>query len=504
MDLELDLESGDDGIDLALDGDGLGGEETVESTRGDSEDTAGALAKHRGLLLAAAAAVALLILVAAGGVTLAVFFAVSGDNDTGGDFSSHSSDSNSTSAQVTWSYGVVVDLGSSGSRGHVFQWTDARDVQQAPGSSPYWFIKVKPGVSSYAEAPEDAALSLVPVLDYCIEQLQSANATLEEVPIFLYATAGLRLVGEDAAEAVLEAIRSMVSNDYPFVFEDDWARVIDGSEEATFDWLSAQQLIILDPSLVDELTPEGGTLGLVDMGGASFEVSFEAEIVEGHEEEFSEVTVGGEEFSIYRHSYLPYGHNAAREGLQAQLFVGEGSNTTAPVVNPCFLEGYNETLALPSGEEVTYFGGGDALQCSAAVLQYFNMSAECLASSSCSIHGTFQAPLSGSYMGIDDLARVIRFFSLESSATPRQILDAASLYCARPWAAAQAAHAGQPDTGVDVAYYCFEGVYAAQVLASALHFDWDATDIVIADSLHGIELSWALGAMVYNYPLVAE
>jgi len=499
MDLELDLDTSDDGLDLALDGDGLGDEVAAET--GDEQAAQQSpLVAHRRALLAAAAVLAVLVLVAAATVGVAVFFVVDGgDSGEGGE-----SDSNDGGDGTAWSYGVVVDLGSSGSRGHVFQWTSGLDIQAAPGQQPFWYIKIKPGVSSYSDEPEEAALSLVPVLDYCLEHLESVNATVEEVPVFLYATAGLRLVGEEAADAVMEAIRTLVADAYPFRFDSpSWARVIDGAEEATFDWLSAQQLLQLDPSLAEEACVAEGTLGLVDMGGASFEIAFEAAAEEAHEEEYADVAVAGAEYSIYRHSYLGYGHNAAREGLQALLYREQAGEGEEYVISACFLDGYNETLALPEVGDVQYFGSGDAVQCAEAVVRYFDMEACAGAAEGCSIGGTFQPPLQGSFLGIDDLARVVRFYSLNSTATPRQIYDSAAVFCGRPWEAAQQAHAGDSDTGVDLAYYCFEGVYAAQVLVYALGFDWEATNLVIADTLHGVELSWALGAMVYNYPLLA-
>ena len=68
-------------------------------------------------------------------------------------------------------------------------------------------LQVKPGLSSFSAVPEGAA-------DSVQELLEAAKATVPEslvtrTPITLKATAGLRLLPSDQADAILKSVRRL-------------------------------------------------------------------------------------------------------------------------------------------------------------------------------------------------------------------------------------------------------------------------------------------------------
>ena len=98
-------------------------------------------------------------------------------------------------------YAILFDAGSSGTRLRIYQFlasgpslepSDVRELSASPD-------KAKPGISGLADNPSQ-------VEDYMTPLLESAKKTIPEdkqasTPIFLFATAGMRLVPEDQADA---------------------------------------------------------------------------------------------------------------------------------------------------------------------------------------------------------------------------------------------------------------------------------------------------------------
>lgn len=67
----------------------------------------------------------------------------------------------------------------------------------------------------------------------------------------------------------MASVRNYLSTT-PFKFQDKWARVISGEEEGVFGWITVNYL-------ASTLVPQGGTtLGALDLGGASTQITFVA------------------------------------------------------------------------------------------------------------------------------------------------------------------------------------------------------------------------------------
>lgn len=150
---------------------------------------------------------------------------------------------------------AVVDAGSSGTRLHVY----AYKVNERKGSvqiSALFEQKINPGISSLENQQA--------LVDQYLDALFTEK-TDESIPVFFYATAGMRMVKPQAQEALYDKISSW------FARQSDWRlldiRTIKGQEEGVFDWLAVHY----DRRLLGKYYY---LAGVMDMGGASVQVVF--------------------------------------------------------------------------------------------------------------------------------------------------------------------------------------------------------------------------------------
>ncbi len=94
---------------------------------------------------------------------------------------------------------------------------------------------------------------------------------------------------------------------------------------------------------------------------------------------------------------------------------------------------------------------------------------------------------------MDNLARVVNFYQLESSPPLIEIYNAASIYCATPWSDADGSHG--PLDSVLLENYCFEGMYAFLLLTEGFGLSPLSSQVTFAGELYGVDVSWAWGAM---------
>jgi len=136
---------------------------------------------------------------------------------------------------VGWEYAVVIDAGSTGSRVHVYRFYRHKEFPYASVELPDEVHKTTPGLSSYSFDPRTAANSLQPLLKFAKEEVPEDQRA--RTPLLLLATAGLRMLPDDAANRILEETRRALAGS-GFLFRDGWARVISGQHEGLYGWVS--------------------------------------------------------------------------------------------------------------------------------------------------------------------------------------------------------------------------------------------------------------------------
>ena len=223
----------------------------------------------------------------------------------------------------------VVDVGSTGSRLHVYTYDckhKEKDIHEV------WAKRITPGFASIS--------SKQPAIDNYLNQLFFDAP--KNIPIYFYATAGMRLLSYDEQKTYYNAV-------YDWFEHSDWslieAKTITGRDEGVFAWLAVNR----ERKNLSKNNDED--IGVMDMGGASVQIVMLARSSEGkNPDDLVHVEFEDQEVTLFVHSFLGLGGT-----LVSQQFLN----------NPaCFPEGY----PLPDGS----MGHGDAIHCEEAVSQLVN------------------------------------------------------------------------------------------------------------------------------------
>lgn len=157
-------------------------------------------------------------------------------------------------------YVVMIDAGSSGSRVYVYQYklpfqlddnnqvlpnadasADILHVAVAEDVNHHPIVrKQEPGLSSFGSNPGQAFTSIEPLLSFAAENIPQALHA--RTPIYIMATAGLRLLSEQQRNAILDNVRAGLkewSDRGVFSFTSpDQADMITGEQEGLYGWVA--------------------------------------------------------------------------------------------------------------------------------------------------------------------------------------------------------------------------------------------------------------------------
>ena len=215
--------------------------------------------------------------------------------------------STSTAASSTSNISaVVIDAGSTGSR--VLGFKFHRDSSGALKLDDELFMRDKPGVSSYANNPRGAAESILKLLDEAKSFIpESAWA---QTPLTLKATAGMRLLPEEQADAIIREVEKVLRSS-GLRPENPVIEIMDPQEEGLFAWVTVN--FLLDQFSKANLTD---SYVMLDLGGGSTQIAFvpskRVEGLEGRSDYMHNISVLKNNVTMYSHSYLGLGLMAAR------------------------------------------------------------------------------------------------------------------------------------------------------------------------------------------------
>ncbi|TKA25229.1 hypothetical protein B0A50_05927 [Salinomyces thailandicus] len=268
-------------------------------------------------------------------------------------------------------YGAVIDAGSSGSRVYVYEWLKAEEVKdkaKEKGSDKKldrlpnvktkkdWRKKKHPGISTFGEKPEEVGPEhLKELVDFALEIVPKDEVA--QTPIFLLATAGMRLLPDYQREAVLDNVCRYLQQHTNFQLPDCelHIQVIPGETEGLYGWIAANYLLGgFDKPEKHEHGKGHHTYGFLDMGGASAQIAFapNATEAERHAEDLKLLRlrrVGGEavEYRVFVTTWLGFGANEARRRYVESLL--EAYPKSQEVPDPCLPVGL---LVSQSGHEL--------------------------------------------------------------------------------------------------------------------------------------------------------
>jgi hypothetical protein len=244
----------------------------------------------------------------------------------------------------SFSYIAMIDAGSSGCRVHVYRYGKVGSMEGPLYILPkHVSLKVKPGLSSFKNDPSAAGASLKGLVDFVKTKVPASD--WGDTPIWLKATAGLRMLEPKTSDAILDSVRSFLGNsaNSPLLFRPMWAKIIPGQEEGAFGWIAYNYLkrIIGPKKNTADIVP----FAVIEMGGASAQVTqlapSEKDISEIPEDYRYAFTIEGQTYTLYTHSYLGYGSEQARESYNHLLLSQKaGTPAATDITDPCLYEGY--------------------------------------------------------------------------------------------------------------------------------------------------------------------
>uniref|UniRef100_A0AAX7TY79 nucleoside diphosphate phosphatase n=1 Tax=Astatotilapia calliptera TaxID=8154 RepID=A0AAX7TY79_ASTCA len=199
-------------------------------------------------------------------------------------------------------YGIMFDAGSTGTRIHIYKFIQ-KDPVELPVLDNEMYHAVKPGLSSYKDNPEEGGNTIR-------QLLRIAKKTVPEedwrrTPVVLKATAGLRLLPEDKARALLKEVRFITI--CTFYYTDD------GLNRSYP--VSCVQLAAYLP-LGHLYSNTRRTVGILDLGGGSTQITFlpksKKTVQSAPTNYIANFDLFNQTYQLYTHSYLGNGLFAAR------------------------------------------------------------------------------------------------------------------------------------------------------------------------------------------------
>ncbi|KAL4873689.1 hypothetical protein BDV12DRAFT_192133 [Aspergillus spectabilis] len=433
-------------------------------------------------------------------------------------------------------YAMMIDAGSQGSRIHVYKFNNCGSTPELEHEE---FAQTErkqggSGLSSYKDDAEGAAKSLDPLLEVALKTVPDEYKPCS--PVAVKATAGLRMLGPELSEKILEAVRSRLETVYPFPVVSrgkGGVQIMDGSDEGVYAWITTNYLLgkIGGP---DE-TP---TAAVFDLGGGStqivFQPTFEKSPSGGMPEKLAEgdhkydLQFGGRHFELYQHSHLGYGLMAARDAVhkaivETKLKANPNDRTwlKQPITNPCIGPGMEREVELKYEKEeanhplapavtVKMVGPNEgapstAAQCRGLTERILNKEATC-GLAPCSFNGVHQPSLEKTFAKED--VYIFSYFyertqplGMPDSFTLDEMHDLTKTVCAGE--AAWGIFEGIPDALKELhdrPEWCLDLNFQLGLLHTGYEMPL-SREVKIAKKIKGNELGWCLGA---SLPLLSQ
>ncbi|XP_047236313.1 ectonucleoside triphosphate diphosphohydrolase 2-like isoform X2 [Girardinichthys multiradiatus] len=368
------------------------------------------------------------------------------------------------------------------------------------------------GISSYAGKHGGAAKSLEGCMKHALKEIPTSRQ--HQTPLCLGATAGMRLlniVNQTESERVLQEVEKKLRS-YPFLFKG--ASILSGQAEGAYGWVTVNYLLenFVKYGFVGHwLNPGRTTIGALDLGGASTQITFQTSQELENQENLMKLTLYGQTYTLYTHSFLCYGQDQFIRKLLAHLIKTQG--VEAQVFNPCYPPKF--TISTKLGEDVfdspctekyrpdnldpqmtvTVVGTGNYQQCVNNVTEIFNFT-KC-SYSMCSFDGVFQPRVTGSFMAFSAYyftQKYIKEITNITLTSPSRAVEAAKLICNMTMAKIIDKTKAEEKYMKNI---CTMSSFVQVLLTNGYHFDEASyPSISFREKAGGASVGWALGYML--------
>ncbi|XP_076372124.1 ectonucleoside triphosphate diphosphohydrolase 8-like isoform X2 [Tachypleus tridentatus] len=419
-----------------------------------------------------------------------------------------------TGGEIPFDFGVVLDAGSTHTQITVYKWEG--DKYQGTGQvKQIASCKIEGGIASETD-PKEVGPSLMPCLSNVSQLIPEDKLT--GTPLYLGATAGMRLLNLSntlLTEAILLLTKCTLVQS---VFSVKTVQIISGHDEGVFAWITANFFLwrfVSQPSHEEVSLEEDSylsrtTVGTLDLGGASTQISYEIFKGDSENRSVSALKLYGHNYYVFSKSYLCFGINEALRRFYFLLVKDPLKITT--IDNPCGLNGYNQTYSgiylfdqpctwtEHSAELVrlnpnvlkqnyTFVGQSNKTDCSVSIKKLIDVETCNNTFKEC-----FKAPEkplpSTQFIGFSGFFYTLNFFNATNSSLEdfKQNVDA---FCEKPWKKVKDLKSKNLEE------YCFEGHFVHHILTTSYGFNsttW--SNIIFANKVRKMDLGWSLGYMI--------
>ncbi|KAI2641204.1 nucleoside phosphatase family-domain-containing protein [Xylaria nigripes] len=447
-----------------------------------------------------------------------------------------------------WRYGVILDAGSSGTRLHIYRWQDPskvikqtsiEELDRLPSLENHYTKKIRPGVSTWGDHPADVGP------DHLEALVKKAKKKIPkdrhaDTPIYLMATAGVRLLPKDQQRTLLSEICNYFRQESDFSLPDcnSHIQVIPGETEGLYGWIAANYL------LGGFSNPEGHahgkghhTYGFLDMGGASAQIAFapNTTVAEEHGNDLKLVRLRAMdglplEYKVFSSTWLGFGVNQARSRYVKQLIDGFLLDGEHEVPDPCLPKGLRTTetgdIIEGTSPELQLVGTGQFDECMRTTKPLLGKELACN-DDPCLFNGQHVPPIDfdvNHFVGVSEYWHTTHgvFATKEDDRAydfnvyQKQVMD----YCSQPWEELESGiDARRTDPFKEAQEACFKaswiinvlhegigiprvgiestpGINASKAIGEAAKEKGFLHAFQAADEIGDVEISWTLGKML--------
>ncbi|KAM4532155.1 ectonucleoside triphosphate diphosphohydrolase 2 [Fundulus diaphanus] len=420
-------------------------------------------------------------------------------------------------------YGIVLDAGSSHTALYIYKWP--ADKQNGTGVvTQHKYCRVEDGVfnvpllnfhqggiSSYAGQSGAAGRSLEACLDQAVKDIPKERH--QNTPVYLGATAGMRLLNHSnptQSSQILEEVGQTIKS-YPFVY--GGAAILSGQDEGAYGWVTVNYLLenFIKYEFVGRwFSPGRPTVGALDLGGASTQITFATQEVVEDKQDMKKLHLYGHEYYLYTHSFLYYGQDQLLKRLLAHIVKSQGYSQV--VTHPCYPADYSGTLKMddifssPCTDRdkpdsynpesgLMLQGSGHYEHCMGNVSTLFSFDG--CPFSQCSLDKVFQPNITGSFMAFSGFFYIHSFLQQITRitvSTPQLLDKAAEALCGKRYSQLLSLAPKEKDR---LQNYCASSVFIKTLLVRGYGFD-DASFPLISfqDKVGDTSMGWALGYML--------
>ncbi|XP_072228152.1 ectonucleoside triphosphate diphosphohydrolase 2 isoform X1 [Leuresthes tenuis] len=408
-------------------------------------------------------------------------------------------------------YGIVLDAGSSHTALYIYKWPG--DKQNGTGVvTQHSECHVKGGgISSYAGQKGKAGQSLQACLDQAVKEIPKNRHQL--TPVYLGATAGMRLLtisSPEESDQILQEVGQKIRL-YPFNFRG--AAILSGQEEGAYGWVTVNYLLenFIKYGFVGHwFSPDRPTVGALDFGGASTQITFATHEPVEDERDMMKLRLYGQEYSLYTHSFLCYGQDQFLKRLLAQIIKSQGYSES--ITHPCYPADHSKELKMDSifnspctakhrpssyNPQISFTvrGSGHYEHCLGNVSEMFSF--DNCPFSQCSFDKVFQPSVTGGFMAFSAFFYIHSFLQQITGitvSTPQQLEEAAKSVCSLSFSQMMLQAPAQKSR---LQNYCASSVFVMTLILRGYGFnDTSFPHISFQKKAGDTSVGWALGYML--------